>query len=202
MKLPSNRRLKLAGGDRSKGSGVLCAGRQGLTFTDTARRGRVARSLSAIRYAAAAGVDDPILTPRLPTIDRRLRSTLGTASRAADSHEAFRRRIDLEQRYRREMAWGGPHVRFGVGHSIRDIPGVRQLSTEHTLGAGGLDEGPPLDGRQNVTSDSGRRSRRPRRRVRSVFSCPRVDRRDVLVRRGFGGQPPNKRLKLPARVGY
>ncbi len=51
-------------------------------------------------------------------------------------------------------------------------------------------------GRQNVTSDSGRRSRRPRCRVRSVFSCPRVDRRDVLVRRGFGGQPPNKRLKL------
>ena len=97
---------------------------------------------------------------------------------------------------------GGPHVRFGVGHSIRDIPGVRQLSTEHTLGAGGLDEGPPLDGRQNVTSGSGRRSRRPRCRVRSVFSCPRVDRRDVLVRRGFGGQLPNKRLKLPARVGY
>src|SRR2546425_7513738 len=95
------------------------------------------------------------------------------------------------------MAWGGPHVRFGVGHSIRDISGVRQLSTEHTLGAGGLDEGPPLDGRQNVTSDSGRRSRRPRCRVRSVFSCPRVDRRDVLVRRGFGGQPPNKHLKLP-----
>ena len=35
--VPPNQRLKLAGGDRSKGSGVLCAG------------GRVARSLSAIR---------------------------------------------------------------------------------------------------------------------------------------------------------
>jgi len=44
-----NKRLKLAGGDRSKGMGVLCAGAHELTFNDTARGGRVARSLSAIR---------------------------------------------------------------------------------------------------------------------------------------------------------
>jgi len=44
-----NMRLKLAGGERSKGSGVLCADAHGLTFNDTARGGRVARSLSAIR---------------------------------------------------------------------------------------------------------------------------------------------------------
>jgi len=42
-------RLKLAGGDRLKGTGVLCAGSHELAFTDTARGGRVARSLSAIR---------------------------------------------------------------------------------------------------------------------------------------------------------
>ena len=44
-----NKRLKLAGGDRSKGSGVLCAGAHELSFNYTARGGRVARSLSAIR---------------------------------------------------------------------------------------------------------------------------------------------------------
>ena len=44
-----NKRLKLTGGDRSKGSGVLCAGAHELSFNDTARGGRVARSLSAIR---------------------------------------------------------------------------------------------------------------------------------------------------------
>ncbi len=44
-----NMRLKLAGGDRSKGNGVLCAGAHKLSFNDTARCGRVARSLSAIR---------------------------------------------------------------------------------------------------------------------------------------------------------
>jgi len=44
-----NKRLKLAGGDRSKGSGVLCAGAHELSFTYTALGGRVARSLSAIR---------------------------------------------------------------------------------------------------------------------------------------------------------
>ena len=42
-------RLKLAGGDRSRGTGVLCAGAHELTFNHTARGGRVARSLSAIR---------------------------------------------------------------------------------------------------------------------------------------------------------
>ncbi len=44
-----NKRLKLTGGDRSKGTGVLCAGAHELSFTRTARAGRVARSLSAIR---------------------------------------------------------------------------------------------------------------------------------------------------------
>src|SRR2546426_8721919 len=46
---PPNHRLKLTGGDRSKGSGVLCAGAHELSFHNTARGGRVARSLSAIR---------------------------------------------------------------------------------------------------------------------------------------------------------
>jgi len=45
----SNKRLKLAGGDRSKGTGVLCAGAQELSFNNRAPRGRGARSLSAIR---------------------------------------------------------------------------------------------------------------------------------------------------------
>ncbi len=48
MTLP-NKRLKLAGGDRFKGTGVLCAGAHELSFNDTACTGRVARSLSAIR---------------------------------------------------------------------------------------------------------------------------------------------------------
>jgi len=37
--LPPNKRLKLAGGDRSKGSGVLCAGAHELSFNRTARGG-------------------------------------------------------------------------------------------------------------------------------------------------------------------
>ena len=49
MPVPPNMRLKLAGADRSKGNGVLCAGAHELSFNDTPRRGRVARSLSAIR---------------------------------------------------------------------------------------------------------------------------------------------------------
>jgi len=44
-----NKRLKLAGDDRFKGRGVLCADVQGLSFNYTAPGGRVARSLSAIR---------------------------------------------------------------------------------------------------------------------------------------------------------
>jgi len=44
-----NMRLKLPGGDRSKGSGVLCAGAHELSFHDRCAGGRVARSLSAIR---------------------------------------------------------------------------------------------------------------------------------------------------------
>ena len=46
---PPNMRLKLSGGDRSKGSGVLCAGAHELSFNTSALGGRVARSLSAIR---------------------------------------------------------------------------------------------------------------------------------------------------------
>jgi len=49
VRAPPNKRLKLAGGDRSKGSGALCAGAHELSFNKTARGGRVARSLSAIR---------------------------------------------------------------------------------------------------------------------------------------------------------
>ena len=44
-----NMRLKLTGGDRSKGTGVLCASVHELSFTYTAPCGRVARSLSAVR---------------------------------------------------------------------------------------------------------------------------------------------------------
>ena len=44
-----NKRLKLTGGDRFKGNGVLCAGAHELSFNTTAPCGRVARSLSAIR---------------------------------------------------------------------------------------------------------------------------------------------------------
>ncbi len=47
--LRPNKRLKLAGGDRLNGSGVLCAYAHELSFTYTAPCGRVARSLSAIR---------------------------------------------------------------------------------------------------------------------------------------------------------
>ncbi len=46
---PPNKRLKLPGGDRSKGSGMLCAGANELSFCNSAPCGRVARSLSAIR---------------------------------------------------------------------------------------------------------------------------------------------------------
>ena len=49
MGLRPNKRLKLLGGDRFKGSGVLFAGAHELSFNDTALGGRVARSLSAIR---------------------------------------------------------------------------------------------------------------------------------------------------------
>ncbi len=45
----ANKRLKPPGGDRLKGSGVLCAGAHELSFNCTTRDGRVARSLSAIR---------------------------------------------------------------------------------------------------------------------------------------------------------
>jgi len=48
MPLP-NKRLKLSGGDRPKGSGALCADAHELSFNCTARGGPVARSLSAIR---------------------------------------------------------------------------------------------------------------------------------------------------------
>jgi len=46
---PPNMRLKLPGGDRSKGNGALCAGVHELSFSYKTRGGRVARSLSAIR---------------------------------------------------------------------------------------------------------------------------------------------------------
>jgi len=49
VRLQPNKRLKLAGADRSKGTGMLCAGAHELSFTYTALGGRVARSLSAIR---------------------------------------------------------------------------------------------------------------------------------------------------------
>ena len=48
-RLRPNKRLKLAGGNRSTGTGVLCAGAHELSFNDTARGRRVARNLSAIR---------------------------------------------------------------------------------------------------------------------------------------------------------
>ena len=44
-----NKRLKLTGGDRFRGNGVLCPGGHELTFNDGCAGGRVARSLSAIR---------------------------------------------------------------------------------------------------------------------------------------------------------
>ena len=47
--LRPNKRLKLAGGDRSEGSGMLCAGAHELSFNNRCAGGRRARSLSAIR---------------------------------------------------------------------------------------------------------------------------------------------------------
>ncbi len=44
-----NKRLKLTGGDRSKGNGALCPGGHGRSSTTRCAVGRVARSLSAIR---------------------------------------------------------------------------------------------------------------------------------------------------------
>ena len=44
-----NMRLKLTGGDRSKGNVVLYAGAHELSFNYAPPSGRVARSLSAIR---------------------------------------------------------------------------------------------------------------------------------------------------------
>jgi len=53
MKVPlwplSNKRLKLSGGDRSKGTGVLCPWRGTDVVRQPCADGRVARSLSAIR---------------------------------------------------------------------------------------------------------------------------------------------------------
>ena len=46
---PSNMRLKLAGGDRSKGNGVLCPGGHETFVHYSCADGRVARSLSASR---------------------------------------------------------------------------------------------------------------------------------------------------------
>ena len=41
---PPNKRLKVAGGDRSKGNGVLCPSGHGLSFNYNFAGGRVARS--------------------------------------------------------------------------------------------------------------------------------------------------------------
>ena len=49
-----NMRLKLTGGDRSKGSGVFAPWRAWVFVRSSCAGGRVARSLSAIRWAAAA----------------------------------------------------------------------------------------------------------------------------------------------------
>jgi hypothetical protein len=46
---PPNKRVKLTGGYRSKGNGVLCADVHEPSFNYTAHGERVARSLSAIR---------------------------------------------------------------------------------------------------------------------------------------------------------
>ena len=46
---PPNKRLKLAGGDRLKGNGVLCPWRGTGFVPYSCASGRVARSLSAIR---------------------------------------------------------------------------------------------------------------------------------------------------------
>ncbi len=45
---PPNKRLKLTGGERSNGGGVLCAGVHELSSNGGCACGRVARSLSAI----------------------------------------------------------------------------------------------------------------------------------------------------------
>jgi len=45
----SNKRLKLPGGDRLKGSRVLCADAYELTFNSTAHLFSARRSLSAVR---------------------------------------------------------------------------------------------------------------------------------------------------------
>jgi len=47
--VPPNKRLKLAGGDRSKGSGVFAPWRARPVVHYSCASGRVARSLSAIR---------------------------------------------------------------------------------------------------------------------------------------------------------
>ena len=57
--LRPNKRLKLTGGDRFKGNGVLCAGAHELSFHYTARGARVARSLSAIRWAPSNQCSSP-----------------------------------------------------------------------------------------------------------------------------------------------
>ncbi len=49
MSAPPNKRLKLMGGGRLEGSGVLCASAHELSFNYIAPCGRVARSLSAVR---------------------------------------------------------------------------------------------------------------------------------------------------------
>ena len=49
MKPPPNKRLKLPGDDRFRGSGVLCAGAHELSFNNGYAGGHVARSLSAVR---------------------------------------------------------------------------------------------------------------------------------------------------------
>ena len=46
---PPDKRLKLTGGNRFEGSGVLCAGAHELSFNDSRASGGVARSLSATR---------------------------------------------------------------------------------------------------------------------------------------------------------
>jgi hypothetical protein len=46
---PPNMRSKLPGGDRFKGSGVLCPDGHELSFNDTARGRLATRSVSAIR---------------------------------------------------------------------------------------------------------------------------------------------------------
>jgi len=49
-RLPPNKRLKLAGGDRLKGTGVVVPlTGHALSFNDRCVGGRVARSLSAVR---------------------------------------------------------------------------------------------------------------------------------------------------------